>query len=35
MDPFRRLATETAAALGVAYPQSVDRNITSFILGLR
>jgi len=32
---FRRLATETAATLGFAYPADVDSNITDFILGLR
>jgi len=35
MDLFRRLATETAATLGFAYPTGVDRNVSEFIIGLR
>ena len=31
MDLFRRLATETAAALGFAYPADVDTNLTRLI----
>jgi aminoglycoside 6-adenylyltransferase len=35
MDLFRRLAKETAQALGFTYPDEVDRNITGFILKLK
>jgi hypothetical protein len=35
MNLFRRLAKETAEALGFVYPDDVDRNITGFILNLK
>ncbi len=35
MDTFRRLAMETAAGLGYAYPTDVDTNMSEFIESLR
>lgn len=35
MELFRRVATKTAANFGFAYPVSVDRNLSGFIIGLR
>ena len=32
---FRKLATQTAHALGYAYPSNVDKNITSFVREIR
>jgi hypothetical protein len=34
MDLFRRLATETAARLGYAYPAALDKRVTQLVNAL-